>query len=71
MIFLGERKIIIEIDENGRIIADAEGFKGPICLKELEDLLSDIGTIDKIDKKPDYFSVETKHFQHTKITVKK
>lgn len=34
-----EQKIVVEIDHEGRIIADAEGFTGDACLKELERLL--------------------------------
>lgn len=34
-----ETKIVIEIDPNGRIAADAEGFEGDACLRDLERLL--------------------------------
>lgn len=34
-----EQKIVVEIDHEGRITADAEGFSGDACLKELERLL--------------------------------
>ncbi len=34
-----EQKITVEIDREGRITADAEGFSGDACLKELERLL--------------------------------
>jgi len=34
-----EQKIVVEIDHDGRITADAEGFSGDACLKELERLL--------------------------------
>ena len=34
-----EQKIVVEIDHQGRITADAEGFSGDACLKELERLL--------------------------------
>lgn len=34
-----EQKIVVEIEHDGRITADAEGFSGDACLKELERLL--------------------------------
>ena len=34
-----EQKITVEIDREGRITADAEGFSGDACLKELDRLL--------------------------------
>jgi hypothetical protein len=34
-----EQRIIIEIDQEGRITADADGFTGDTCLQDLERLL--------------------------------
>jgi len=34
-----EQRIVIDIDEEGRIAADADGFEGDLCLKDLERLL--------------------------------
>lgn len=34
-----EQRITIEINHEGRITADADGFSGDACLKELERLL--------------------------------
>ena len=50
-----ELKIIIEIDEDNQIHADAINFKGDLCLKELNKLLEDLPPIKKVDKKPDFF----------------
>ena len=36
-------RIIVEIDRNGRITADAEGFQGDACLKDLDRLLEGLG----------------------------
>jgi len=38
-----EQRVEIEIDENGRIKADAHGFLGDACIKDLEKLLADCG----------------------------
>lgn len=49
-----EQRITIEIDPNGRIAADADGFSGETCLREIERLLDGLapGTA-KVDRKPD------------------
>lgn len=38
-----EHRITIEIDDEGRISADADGFTGDLCLKELDRLLEGLG----------------------------
>ncbi|TNE90342.1 MAG: DUF2997 domain-containing protein [Deltaproteobacteria bacterium] len=49
-----EQRITIEIDEEGRITADAHGFTGDTCLRDLERLLDGLspGTA-AVDRKPD------------------
>lgn len=49
-----EQRITIEIDHEGRITADADGFTGDACLKDLERLLESLapGTAT-VDRKPD------------------
>jgi hypothetical protein len=49
-----EQRITIEIDHEGRITADADGFTGNACLKDLERLLEGLapGTAT-VDRKPD------------------
>ena len=49
-----EQRITIEIDHEGRIIADAEGFTGDACIKDLERLLEGLspGTAT-VARKPD------------------
>ncbi|MBK9263308.1 MAG: hypothetical protein IPM54_26330 [Polyangiaceae bacterium] len=49
-----EQRITIEIDGDGRITADAEGFTGDVCLRDLERLLEGLapGTAT-VDRKPD------------------
>jgi hypothetical protein len=37
-----EQRIVVEIDRLGRISADAEGFSGDACLKELERILGEV-----------------------------
>lgn len=49
-----EQRITIDIDRDGRITADANGFTGDACLKDLERLLEGLapGTAS-VDRKPD------------------
>ena len=49
-----EQRITIEIDHEGRITADAAGFSGGACLRDLERLLEGLapGTAT-VDRKPD------------------
>ena len=49
-----EQRITIEIDREGRITADAEGFSGDACLKELDRLLEGLSPGNQtVDRKAD------------------
>jgi hypothetical protein len=49
-----EQRITIDIDAEGRISADAEGFEGDLCLKELEKLLEGCTSAwEQVERKPD------------------
>ncbi|EDM81667.1 hypothetical protein PPSIR1_22159 [Plesiocystis pacifica SIR-1] len=49
-----EQRITIEIDPEGRITADADGFAGDACLRELDKLLDELApTTATIERKPD------------------
>jgi hypothetical protein len=49
-----EQRITVEIAHDGRITADAEGFSGDACLRDLERLLEDLASRTvSIDRKPD------------------
>lgn len=49
-----EQRITIEIDAEGRITADAEGFTGDACLKDLERLLENLAPgMATVERKPD------------------
>lgn len=50
-----EQRIIVEIDPEGGMTADAEGFTGDLCLKDLERLLDglDAGAAEVTRKAPD------------------
>ena len=49
-----EQRIVIEIDRNGGITADAEGFVGGTCIAELERLLDGLSPLPAtVERKPD------------------
>ena len=49
-----EQRITIEIDHEGRITADADGFTGDTCLRDLERLLEGLSPgAASIDRKAD------------------
>lgn len=49
-----EQRITIEIDEGGRITADAEGFSGDACLRDLDKLLEGLAAArEDTSRKPD------------------
>jgi biopolymer transport protein ExbD len=52
-----EHKIILTIDENGKITAETEGIKGETCLSELKELLDNQFFIST--KKTDEFEQTT------------
>lgn len=53
-----EKRITIEIDAQGSLTADAEGFSGDACLRDLDKLLDGLGTgVFTVDRKPDVGTV--------------
>ena len=54
-----EKKIVIDIDDKGKINAETFGIHGVECLQELDKLLKDIALETKIEKKDDFFKEGT------------
>lgn len=48
-----EQRITVEIDDQGQITADAEGFSGDACLQDLEKLLDELAEWESVDRKAD------------------
>lgn len=49
-----EQRIIIEISHDGRIKADAEGFTGDACLRDIDKLLDGLAPgRAAVERKPD------------------
>lgn len=48
-----EQRITIDIDEEGRLTADAEGFEGDACMQDLERLLEGLAAPrSSVQRKP-------------------
>jgi hypothetical protein len=67
---MAEQRIIITIDENGKINASTEGIKGEMCLNELQDLLGDLADLDSITKTDEFYQTNDVKTQN-KIQNKK
>lgn len=50
-----EERIVVKIDEEGKISAYTEGFQGEACLEQLEELLAGIADLNDIKKTDDYY----------------
>ncbi len=55
-----EYKIDIVIKEDGSIDVEAHGFTGEACIKEVEELMEDVGTVNDIKKKPEFYARASK-----------
>jgi hypothetical protein len=52
---MAEHRIVITIDENGKINASTEGIKGEMCLEELQKLLGDLAELSSISKTDEFY----------------
>jgi len=67
---MAEQRILVSIDENGKINASTEGIKGDLCLAELQKLLGDLADLDSITKTDEFYQAnELKSYN--KIEIKK
>lgn len=52
---MAEKKIVVNINENGEISAETFGFQGASCVAELDKLLKGLAMGGAIEKKSEYF----------------
>lgn len=52
---MAEQRIVITIDENGKINASTDGIKGEMCLSELQELLDDMENLQSVKKTDEYY----------------
>jgi hypothetical protein len=52
---MAEQRIVITIDENGKINAATEGIKGEMCLTELQELLAAEDNLQSVVKTDEFY----------------
>jgi hypothetical protein len=52
---MAEQRIVITIDENGKINAATEGIKGEMCLAELQELLGAEDNLQSVTKTDEFY----------------
>ena len=67
---MAEQRIVITIDENGKINASTEGIKGDICLDQLQKLLGNLEELQSITKTDEFYQTNELKSQN-KIQNKK
>jgi hypothetical protein len=60
-----EQRIVITVDENGKINAATEGIKGEMCLDELQELLDEAADLESFSKTDEYYQANELHTQKT------
>ncbi len=66
---MAEKKIVVDIKENGEISAETFGFQGTSCMAELDKLLKGLAMVTVTERKPEFFD-ETRVMDNT-ITAKR
>ena len=67
---MAEQRIIVTIDENGKINAATDGLKGEVCLSELQELL-DMENLQSVKKTDEYYQaneLKNKNIQKNKLS---
>lgn len=67
---MAEQRILITIDENGKINASTEGIKGEKCLDELNILLGDLAELNSINKTDEFYQSNVVK-SNSKIEIRK
>jgi hypothetical protein len=49
-----EQRIVVTIDDSGKISAETAGIKGEVCVDELQKLLGEIADLESISKTDEY-----------------
>lgn len=62
-----EQRMCVEIDDDGRITAEAEGFSGDACLKELDQLLDGLGRLEDVERKPEASEPPARRVDHVRL----
>ncbi|GHU75082.1 hypothetical protein FACS189461_0640 [Spirochaetia bacterium] len=52
---MAEQRIVVTIDDQGKINAETEGLKGAVCLDTLQKLLGEIADLESITKTDEFY----------------
>lgn len=66
---MDEKKIIIQIHEDGHIFAETDGMIGTECVDELDKLMKDIVLSTNRTKKAEFFKEKTSLSNDIKVTL--
>lgn len=66
---MAEKKIVVDIKENGEVTAETFGFQGASCMAELDKLLKGLALETITEKKPEFF--DEARVTDTTITAKR
>lgn len=61
---MAEQRIVITIDEAGKINASAEGIQGEMCLDELQQILGDLADLSSVEKTDEFYQTNELKKQH-------
>jgi hypothetical protein len=64
---MAEKKIIIDIKEDGEIKAETFGMDGIECFEELNKIMKDLANFERFDEKQDYFKEKISNTPKVKI----
>ena len=62
-----EKKIIIQIDEDGNLKAETFGMYGTECIDEIDKLMKDIARAGSHHKKPEFYEQKTTNTRNMQI----
>lgn len=55
---MAEQRIVITIDENGKMNASTEGIKGEVCLDELQAIMDSLEELQSISKTDEFYQTQ-------------
>ena len=67
---MAEERITIKIDADGRVEAVTEGFRGEICVKELESILAGVAEMAEIREMDEYYQGVSQQHDSLREVVK-
>lgn len=60
-----EQRIVVTIDDSGKINAETEGIKGEVCIDELQKLLSEVADLESVSKTDEYYQQTEQSVYHS------